>query len=244
MTPDDFVNAISDPLQSIGALHYFDPAARVAAEALGLDLFRFYFAGRGGVLGPVSSEVLQSAFGYFDPPLVNKMWSTSKERCDVTEAGAAQLGVAYTIGERDLENVEGLGEAASALGKLTSSVDLAGLALFAAFAGQPIPESEPAAFMHQTILYRELRGSVHLAAISATGCRSRAAHQIKRPDDLEMFGYKEPLEIPDGERSLYESVEPLTNATMVVHASQSLSDTERKQIAATVEAAHAALFGS
>lgn len=81
------------------------------------------------------------------------MWSTSKERCDVTEAGAAQLGVAYTIGERDLKNVEGLGEAASALGKLT-------------------------------------------------------------------------------------------NAAMVVHSSQSLSDTERKQIAATVEIAQAALIGS
>ena len=89
MTPEDFVAAVSDPFQNIGALHYFGPKAKAAAEGLGIDQFRFYFAGRGGVLGEVSNEVMQSSFGYFNPQLVAKMWSSSKERCDVTAAAAA-----------------------------------------------------------------------------------------------------------------------------------------------------------
>ena len=92
--------------------------------------------------------------------------------------------------------------------------------------------------MHQAILYRELRGSVHLAAISAVGCRSRAAHQIKRPSDLEMFGYQEEIEISDAERALYDRVEPLTTATMVTHATAPLSDAQRSLISATVQEAH------
>ena len=86
MTPEDFVDAVSTPFQDIGALHYFGPKSKAAAEALGIDQFRFYFAGRGGVMGEVSHEVLQSAFGYFNPALVDKMWTSSKERCDVALA--------------------------------------------------------------------------------------------------------------------------------------------------------------
>ncbi len=241
MTPESFVSAVSDPLQLIGALHYFDPEAQVKAEALGIDMFRFYFAGRAGVLGPVSSELVQSAFGYFNPAIVDKMWTSSKERCDVTEAATAQLDVAYHLGETRLGGITGLEEAAEGLGKLVANVDVGALPLFAAFRRQPVPESPEHSFMHHAILYRELRGSVHLAAVAAAGCPTRAAHQIKRPDDFEMFGYREPFEVTEEDRARYEKVEPLTDATMTTHSANALTDDERAQIATTVELAHAAV---
>ena len=241
-TAQEFVDAVSDPLQRIGALHYFGPVAMAAAEELGLDGFRFYFAGRAGVLGDVSTNVMLSAFGYFNPSLVDKMWTTSKERCDVTAAAAAQLGVAYTMGDNHLADVDGLAEAAASLGELTGAVDCAGLGLFAGFRDQPIPDTPTHAFMHQAILYRELRGSVHLAALAATGCPSRVAHQIKRPSDLEMFGYKEEVEVTDDHRAAYAQAEPLTDSAMSCHVNRVLDGPQRAQIAAVVTAARAA-FG-
>ena len=237
MTPFDFAAAVCDPFQILGAVHYFGPRAKAAAEELGIDQFRFYFAGRGGVLGNVSTEVFLSSFGYFNPSVVDKMWSSSKERCDVNAAATAQLNIAYEIGEESLAELDGLAEAADAMGKLSSSVDVAALPLFAAFASRPVPEPATHAFMHQTILFRELRGSIHLAAIAATGCRSRAAHQIRRPQDLEMFGYADEVEIPDDEKAAYSQVEPLTEGAMTTHGARWLTADERDQIASTAIAA-------
>lgn len=235
MTPEDFVAAVSDPFQNLGAMHYFGPKAKAAAEGLGIDGFRFYFAGRGGVLGAVSPEVLSAAFGYFNPETINKIWPSCIERCDVTAAAQAQLGVAYDIGDEFLGGIDGLAEAAASLGTLMTSIDLAALPLFAGFVAQPVPAPPTHAFMHQTIMFRELRGSVHLAAVAAAGCRSRAAHQIRRPNDLEMFGYDDAIEISDTERAAYEMVEERTDAAMAVHAAAGLSADQRSQIAATVE---------
>ncbi len=241
LTPQELVAAISDPLQRIGGVHYFGPVAKAAAEQLGIDQFRFYFAGRAGVLGEVSTSTVLSAFGYFNPPLVEKMWESSKERCDVTTAAAAQLGVAYAIGDSSLAGVDGLGEAAAALDALTSSVDVAGLGLFAGFRDQPIPGTPTHAFMHQAILYRELRGSVHLAALAATGCPSRIAHQIRRPNELDGFGYKDEVEVSPEDRAAYAQAEPLTDGAMAAHVSRVLDSAQCSQIATAVSAAELAL---
>ncbi len=241
MTPEEFVSVTSDSFQNIGAQHYFGDNARAAAEALGIDLFRFYFAGRGGFVGDVSSEVLQSTFGYFNPAVLNKMWSTVKERCDISEAAQAQLNVAYGIAGEYFADIDGLETAAAAMAKLTSAVDVAALPLFASFLSAPVPKAPTHAFMHQTILFRELRGSIHLAAVAATGCSSKAAHQLRRPQDLEMFGYREEIAVTDAERAAYAQAEPLTDAAMVLHADQWLTSDERQNIAEVATAANNSL---
>lgn len=240
MTPEDFNANTSDHLQRIGAVHYFHPYAKEAAEGLGIDGFRFYFCGRAGVLGDVSTDLVLSAFGYFEPGLLNKMWMSSKDRCDVIEAGLAQMGVSYRIGAEALADVDGLAEAAASMGELANAVDRSALPLFAGFVALDVPENPAEAFMHQAIVQRELRGSVHLAALAGTGVGSRIAHQIKRPGDLEMFGYKEPAEVTDADLAAYELVEPMTNAAMNLHA-EAITAEQRDQIATTAAAAAAAL---
>ncbi len=244
MTPDDFNSTTSDQLQKIGAIHYFHPYAKEEAEALGIDGFRFYFCGRAGVLGEVSTEVMLSAFGYFEPGLVDKMWTSSKERCDVVEAGRAQMRASYRLGvdaftDSDV-SPDALTEAASSMGELVAAVDRSALPLFAGFVALDVPEDPAEAFMHQAVVMRELRGSVHLAALAATGLGSRAAHQIKRPNDQEMFGYKDTIEISDADRAAYELIEPMTQSAMNLHA-EAISAEQRTQIAETVAAATAAL---
>lgn len=240
MTPEEFTAATASKIQQIGAMHYFDPAAKAAAEELGLDGLRFYFVGRAGVLGDSPAEVAQSSFGYFEPGLLAKMWNTGKERANFAATAQAQLGVAHQIGADRLGGVEGLADAAVAMRQMAEAVDPAGLPLFAGFRGMETPEDPTQAFMHQAIVHRELRGSVHLACCAALGLPSRAAHQLKRPNDQEAFGYKDTLELNEGDEGIYAQLEPMTEAAMVRHAS-AISVEQRSQVAAVVDAAHSAL---
>ena len=235
MTPLEFATASDQPFQTIGAAHYFHDLTRTAADAINLDLFRFYFCGRGGVLGPVESSVVQAAFGYFNPKLLDKMWTSGSERSDVTEVAAAQMQVSYDIGNLTLEGLDGLAEATEALARVTSTVDPGGLGLFASFQQLPTPEELPAAWMHQCVLMRELRGSVHLAAVTAHGLPGRVAHQIARPDDGEMFGWREPTEVTDDQRDAYALAKTLTDTGVAAHC-EALSETERSHIVACAQA--------
>ena len=240
MTPEDFIASISPKVQNIGALHYFHPAAKQAAESLGIDGFRFYFLGRAGVLGDVEAEVVQASFGYFEPGLLAKMWTTGKERANFADTAAAQLNVAYQIGAEQLGDVDGLAEAADAMGQMAAAVDPAGLPLFAGFMTKEVPEDPAAAFMHQSIIHRELRGSVHLAGSAALGLPSRVAHQLKRPNDQESFGYASAMEVTDAQRATHSQLEAMTNAAMLNHA-EAISSEQRAQVADTVDATAAVL---
>jgi hypothetical protein len=64
MQPLDVMSAIAKQTGDIGASFYFDPATVARSKELGLDGYRFYFLGRGGVLGDVDSAVIHSAFGW------------------------------------------------------------------------------------------------------------------------------------------------------------------------------------
>lgn len=240
MTPEAFNAATAPKLQTIGALHYFHPHAKAAAEELGIDSFRFYFVGRAGVLGNVPAPVAQSSFGYFDEGLLAKMWNTGKERADFAATAQAQLAVSYKIGAEQLGGVDGLAEAAASMAEMAAAVDMAGLPLFAGFASMDMPKDPTAAFMHQAIVQRELRGGVHLACCTALGLPTRVAHQIKRPNDQQGFGYPDELELTDPMRDTYAQVEPMTDAAMAIHA-DAISADQRSQVATTVDAAATAL---
>ena len=76
------VREISDPINTIGSAFYFHPDTLTRGKELGLDGFRFYFLGRGGVLGDVEPAVVVSAYGYFSTPLVTKIWTWRRRSPD------------------------------------------------------------------------------------------------------------------------------------------------------------------
>ena len=53
------------------------------------------------------------------------------------------------------------------------------MALFAGVRAEPVPDDAPAAAIHQAMVIREMRGSAHLAAITAVGLPTKVAHAIK-----------------------------------------------------------------
>jgi hypothetical protein len=195
MTPEDICATTAEPLGNIGAHFYFQPETLAAGKELGLDGFRFYVLGRGGVMGDVDAALVQSGFGYFDPALVEKMWNSAKDRVAPQAAATAYLDAGYALARANFDDSPALAGFVAAAAKVIGSVDRSALPLFAAYAAMPVPEDTIAAAYHYAIVLRELRGSVHLAAVAAAGLHSRVAHQMRRPDMIEMFGWKEELDV-------------------------------------------------
>ena len=108
------VQATSVPIHDIGTSAYLSPdIAAWAAEWGWSNPFAFYFAGRGGMLGDVSPEVVTSAFGWFEPSAVHAMYSEGIGVAGATGAtgAAARMAEAHgNWGEKHYGTVEGLEE--------------------------------------------------------------------------------------------------------------------------------------
>jgi hypothetical protein len=193
-----------------GAPWYFAPETLAKGKEHNLDGFRFYFLGRGGVLGDVEAEVVSSAFGYFNPALVEKLWTTAKERMDPREAARAYLSCCHDFARAKLADVDGLEAYCAAAEQVNDATDPAGLALYAGIDAEPVPDDLPARALHLTAVLREARGSAHLLAIVASGLAPRVAHAIKRPTEAKEFGWEDGPAPTADERARWEQAEQLT----------------------------------
>jgi hypothetical protein len=213
MTPEELVAAASPKIGALGAAFYFLPETKARAQELGLDLLRFYFLGRGGVLGDVEGSVVRSAFGYFEPGMVEKLWTSAKEKVAPREAARAYLEQCAELGRRRFGELDGLEAFCRAAGAVNDAADPTGLPLYAGIAAEPLADDLPGRALQLVTVLRELRGSAHLLALRAVGLHDVAAHALARPGDLEMFGWK-PDQAPavsDEDRALRAEAEALTD---------------------------------
>ena len=201
----------TDAIGSIGAAFYFSPDTVAKGKEVGLDGFRFYALGRGGVLGDVEPEVVHAAFGYFHTGLIDKIWNSAKEIVAPREAARLYIQAAHEMGRAKFSDIAGLDGFVEAATQIINSIEGASLPLFAGVRAEPVPADAPAAAMHQAMVLRELRGSMHLLALTACGVSSSVAHAVKRPGDVAMFGYDEPPEVSDEDRANWHRAENLTD---------------------------------
>src|SRR5271163_903437 len=138
MDPSELVSATSPAIALRGSAFYFSPPTLERGKALGLDGFRFYFLGRGGVLGDVEWPVVYSAFGYFKPSVVEKMWDSGRQKVSPREAGRVHYEACANYGRAHLGEVKGLGEFCEAATTVVEAADAAGLTLFAALSAEPM----------------------------------------------------------------------------------------------------------
>lgn len=218
MTPEELVTQVCPTIGTLGAAFYFAPETLARGKELGLDGFRFYFLGRGGVLGDVEPAVVQSAFGYFEAKLVDRIWSSARERCQLTprQVGRLYVEASRDFGRSRFASVEGLGEFCRAAEQVVEATDPAALALFAALGAEELPDDEAGRAMQLVTVLRELRGSVHLLAVVSAGVSPRLAHYFRRPNDYASFGYSEDdlPQVTDSERSLMGEIDALTDRIM------------------------------
>lgn len=239
----ELVRTVSPVVGKLGAAWYFTPETMQVGAELGLDGFRFYFLGRGGVLGDVEWPVVHAAFGYFEPSLIEKMWTSGSERARPRDAARAHLRACAEHGRRHLGEVDGLEAYCDAADAIVRSArrDPAGLSLFAGLASEPLPDDLPGRAMVVTAVLRELRGSAHLVAVAASGLPTPVAHRISRPDDMALFGWA-PGTVPeptDADRAAHRAAEALTDemvsrfyAAVDEDAATALVDTSARMAAA------------
>jgi hypothetical protein len=213
MTTDELMAVACPVIRDIGWAHYFSPEAEATAARLGVDLFTLYALGRGGVLGDVEPVVVASAFGYFNPEVVDALWNAGKAVVAPREAARAYLDCAAEVGRRTLSGIEGLDAMVAAADAVNEAADPVGLALYAGYRGELLVEDTPGRALQIVSVLRELRGSAHLIALRCCGVDARTAHFIKRPGDGTMFGWPEGFlpEISDEQRAAVDRAEALTD---------------------------------
>jgi hypothetical protein len=240
MNPRDVMQATAGKIGDIGAAFYFAPETLQRGKDVGLDGFRFYFLGRGGVLGDVEAGVIRAAFGYFEPGLVEKIWSSAKSVMAPREAARLYIATAHDFGRAKFDGLDGLDGFVDAATTVIASVEGASLPLFEAVRCEPVPGDAPAAAMHQAMVLRELRGSVHLLANTACGLESQHAHGIRRPDAFKMFGYEAEIEVTDDDRAKWLRAEQLTD-DILAPAYDRLTADQAQALMAVTDAMHGAL---
>jgi hypothetical protein len=212
MNPDDLVHAACPPIAKLGSAFYFQPETLAKGKEHGIDGFRFYMLGRGGVLGDVESPVIASAFGYFHPAMIERLWTSARQKMSPRDAGRLYLECCRDFGRSRLSEIPDLDAFCAAADAINTAADPAGLALYAGVSSEPLPDDLPARAMQLITVLREFRGSAHLAAVIASGVAPRVAHYLKRPNDYATFGWgDEPPVVTDEDRANYESAEALTD---------------------------------
>lgn len=187
---EELVDAACPAIGTLGHAFYFVPDTLKRGKELGLDGFRFYFLGRGGVLGDVEARVVASAFGYFEPSLVAHTWDSARQKVEPRRAGREYVECAHHFGRSHFSAIPALTEFCDAAEAVVCAADPAGLALFAGWSAEPLPDDAPARAMQLVAVLRELRGSAHLVAVRAVGLSPCAAHYLRRPKDFTIFGWK------------------------------------------------------
>lgn len=200
-------------IRDLGWAYFFAPETFARAEELGIDGLRFYFVGRGGVLGDVDAAVVHAAFGYFEPGLIKTMWDTSVGTVAPRDAGRAYIECGAAYGRLQLSDMPGLDAYVAAAEAVNDAADPMGLALYAATAAEPLPDDAPARAMLLTSLLREFRGSAHLVAVRAAGLDDKRAQFITRPNDAAMFGWSDDdaPDITDEHRKMLEAADAITD---------------------------------
>ena len=224
---------IAPLIGSLGANYMLDPETMSHGAAAGYpNGFAYYMAGRGGVLGDVDSDVIYSAFMFFERGLVDKLW-----KAGVAVEGARAAGKRYVQscdewGRKNLNGVENLDLFITVAEKLVSQVDSSGLTLFAGLRAEPLPNDAPARAYRLMTLVRELRGCFHIAACVTHGLSGLDATLLSSGEGMaKMHGWAPPHSDCSHLKAAREATEKATDDAMARVIKQYLNSDEMNQLA-------------
>ncbi len=243
----DTEKLVAEAGQKIGAMgsaFYFVEPTVSKGDELGIGTLRFYFLGRGGVLGDVDAAVVQSAFGYFKPELLRAQWDKARAQVSPPEAGHAYMACCAEFGRSKLSGLDGLEGLCDALEAVNAAADPTALTLYAGIRNEPLVEDLPGRAMQLVTVLREYRGSAHLVAVVAQLLDPKVAHYIRRPEMFGAFGYGDD-EIPvvtDEDRAKLAAADALTDA-IVTPAYGVLDEAQREALLGGLAAMERAFAG-
>jgi Helix-turn-helix family len=164
------VQAVSRTIHNVGTTWMLDDEIGRHGKRHGYgEGLQFYFAGRGGVLGDVDASVVAAAMGFWEPGLVRAGWEEGVAVAGPREGARQYAQACADWGETHLAGFDGAERLVELAEQLVAAVDIAGLPLFAGWRSMPRPASGPGRLIHLIHLLRELRGEMHLVAVTAAG---------------------------------------------------------------------------
>lgn len=195
------VAAVDHRIQRTGSAMLFAEPVLAAGRAVGIDdALMFYAGGRGGVLGNVPWQQVQSAFGFFPAEIVRHTWQ------QVTSWGEPlDMAGHYASGLADFARSVFPARAARVVADLgtivTDRVTPLGYPLFCGWRALPRPDDGPGAAAMVMMTLRELRGDVHVQDVAAAGIRPVEAEVVVRGlDGIAVHGWQPPYPDPDAHR--------------------------------------------
>jgi hypothetical protein len=229
----DAVRSAAGPIEAIGANFMLDPETFQGSMDNGYaHPFAGYFAGRGGVLGEAPAEVANAVFQVFEPNALQMFWDQGLAVHGARKGAEIYADQLAGWARQHLKDAPGL-ERLGALGeKLIGATPGNGLPLFAGWKAMPLPDDPPARAMQVLFILRELRGAVHLAALTAAGLEPVECHLLnKGPEYCAMFGWPEPFPAVDHLKAQKDQVEEITNDRMAAIWANALTPDEAAELA-------------
>ena len=235
------VRSLTAPIGDLGGRWMLAPEVLGPCRDAGYpNGFAYYVAGRGGVLGEVDADVVVSAFAFFEPGLVRKLWdegiAVEGARATASRYGAACAG----FWSERLAGFAGCARLAELAATVVDTADPSGLALFAGWRAEPRPDdaAERAGFLLHVL--REMRGSAHIVAVVAAGLTPlEALLATSGAEGGQRFGWSGPF--ADVGADLKRPAEDLTDAIVARLYASALDDDALAEFVSLVEAARAHL---
>jgi hypothetical protein len=205
--------------------------------------FAYYVTGRGGVLGDVDADVVASAFGFFEPGLVRKLWEQGTA-VESARDSARRYGAACAAwGRTRYGSFPSIGRLAELGHKVAMGADSAGLSLFAGWRREPLPADDAGRATMILHVLRELRGSVHLACVVATGLSPRDAVLASGgAEQASRFGWTGPF--PEVAAAAKIPAEELTDRVLAGLYSHAASEVEVAELASLAAALQVHVSGA
>ena len=226
-------STIAPLIGSLGAKYMLDPETMAhGAEAGYPNGFAYYVAGRGGVLGDVDSDVVYSAFMFFERTLIDKLWKAGVAVEGARAASKRYMQSCDVWGKKHLANIDNLDLFISPTEKLISQVDSSGLSLFAGLRAEPLPSELPARAYRLITLLRELRGCLHIAACVTHGLSGLEASLVSSGEGMtKLHGWAPPYPDVSHQVAARDAAEKATNDAMARLIAMHLTDAETNQLA-------------
>ncbi|ADJ42172.1 hypothetical protein AMES_0351 [Amycolatopsis mediterranei S699] len=165
----DLANRIRPVVQVLGGKFMTSPELAAVEAEVGLPPRSLYVRGRSAVLGDVPPKVAAELFGIFPHWLFEFVLPPATAALDASAAVRAYAESSARWSRVSLSAVPEPGRLAELVFRVVDAADASGLALFAGWKNAERPAGDVERLGFALMVFRELRGGLHFAALRALG---------------------------------------------------------------------------
>jgi hypothetical protein len=236
------VTSTSVAIHDIGTAIYLSPDIFAwAAESGWTNPFAFYFAGRGGMLGDVGTDVVISTMGWFEHGTVTALYTEGAAVAGASAAAVRMADATGKWGELHYADVADIAEIAAVTEELVDGLEGSALPLFAGWRAAPRSETAPGRAAQLMQILREWRGGLHLVATTAVGLSPLEAILTNEgPGQAKFLGWTEPFPDCAAVKAKHGEAEEMTDRLCAAALADALEATRLGAFESGVEVLRAA----